>query len=165
AGCGAPAPRRARSSSCGGQKPKAASLLRASPAMAAPARPAPLAALLLALALPAARLASDAGPPTIPLIGGELTTPAKLHAALAPAWRSLVEQRNAAGLVAPKEEGRPQPPMSEEETAFQFDRAQKGQSDSARLLLVPKRKNGTSITFRRPARFACIGVGLPLARG
>ncbi|CAK0873204.1 unnamed protein product [Prorocentrum cordatum] len=41
-------------------------------------------------------------PPTIPLIGGELTTPAKLHAALAPAWRSLVEQRNAAGLVAPK---------------------------------------------------------------
>lgn len=72
----------------------------------------------------------------IPYISGDLTTPAQLHRALAPAWDAMVEERNNAGLVAPKDEGKPQPPLSEQETAFQFERVQKGQVDSARLLLV-----------------------------
>ncbi|CAL1146769.1 unnamed protein product [Cladocopium goreaui] len=65
-----------------------------------------------------------------------LTTPAQIHRALAPAWKSLVEERNAAGLVAPKEEGQAQAPLGPEEAAFQYDRVQRGEVDSARLLLV-----------------------------
>jgi len=74
---------------------------------------------------------------TIPWIPErELTTPAALHRALAPAWDSFVAQRHSAGLVGPKDEGKPQPPLSKEEAAMQFDRVQRGQVDSARLLLV-----------------------------
>lgn len=39
-------------------------------------------------------------------------------------------------MVEAKQEGKPQPPMEKEETAFQYDRVQHGQVDSARLLLV-----------------------------
>ncbi|CAE8681824.1 unnamed protein product [Polarella glacialis] len=73
---------------------------------------------------------------TIPVISGELASPDQIHRALEPAWRSLVEERNDAGLVGPKDEGKPQPPLSAEEAAFQYERVQKGEVDSARLLLV-----------------------------
>lgn len=79
---------------------------------------------------------SDAGALTIPVLSGELATPDQLHHALFPAWESLVEDRNNAGLVGPKEEGKPQPKMSKDETVFQYNRVQQGEVDSARLLLV-----------------------------
>lgn len=60
----------------------------------------------------------------------------QLHESLAPVWQNLVDDRNNAGLVGPKDEGKPQPPMSKEEVAFQYERVQKGEVDSARLLLV-----------------------------
>ncbi|CAE7228025.1 ANK1 [Symbiodinium natans] len=68
--------------------------------------------------------------------GVALTSPDEIHRALAPAWESLVEERNAAGLVPANQEGQPQPPMGREEAAFQYRRVQDGQVDSARLLLV-----------------------------
>lgn len=79
---------------------------------------------------------SDEGALTIPFISGELTTAEQVHQALLPAWQNLVENRNNAGLVEAKQEGKPQLPMSKEETAFQYKRVQQGQVDSARLLLV-----------------------------
>ncbi|CAJ1368349.1 unnamed protein product [Effrenium voratum] len=73
---------------------------------------------------------------TIPRITGELATAGEIHVALEPAWKALVEDRNNKGLVPPKEEGQAQPPLGEAEAAFQYTRTQRGEVDSARLLLV-----------------------------
>lgn len=80
--------------------------------------------------------ALERGAMVLPRFAGSLATPQELHEALLPAWESLVENRNAAGLVAPKDEGTPQAPMSQEETVMQHRRLQRGEADSARLLLV-----------------------------
>eukprot|EP00931_Biecheleriopsis_adriatica_P117281 TRINITY_DN92816_c0_g1_i1.p1 TRINITY_DN92816_c0_g1~~TRINITY_DN92816_c0_g1_i1.p1 ORF type:complete len:713 (-),score=170.54 TRINITY_DN92816_c0_g1_i1:27-2165(-) len=67
---------------------------------------------------------------------GELTTPEKIYTALEPAWKTLVEERNNAGMVGPKEEGKPQAPLGKGEAGRLYQRVSQGQVDSARLLLV-----------------------------
>ena len=76
-----------------------------------------------------------------------VATPADLLQTVKTEWDDLVGH-NDAGLVPAEQEGKPQPPLGEEEAWYQYQRTQSGEIDSARFLLVfgmvPSIKSGGS---------------------